>query len=43
MIILVNGQTERLLGYRRDELLGQQVEILIPELVLIAGQNDPSP
>jgi len=30
-IVLVNGQTERLFGYRREELLGQPVEILMPE------------
>jgi len=30
-IVLVNSQTERLFGYRRDELLGQPVEKLIPE------------
>ncbi len=30
-ITLVNEQTERLLGYGRDELLGQPVEILLPE------------
>jgi PAS domain S-box-containing protein len=29
-ILLVNNQTERLFGYRREELLGQPVEILIP-------------
>jgi protein-histidine pros-kinase len=29
-IMLVNGQTERLFGYGRRELLGQPVEILIP-------------
>jgi PAS domain S-box-containing protein len=29
-ILLVNHQTERLFGYRRDELLGFPVEILIP-------------
>jgi PAS domain S-box-containing protein len=30
-IRLVNGQTETLFGYSRHELLGQSVEILIPE------------
>jgi PAS domain S-box-containing protein len=30
-MVLVNAQTERLFGYRRDELLGQPVELLIPE------------
>jgi len=30
-ISLVNAQTESLFGYQRDELLGQPVEILIPE------------
>jgi hypothetical protein len=30
-IALVNAQTERLFGYTRDELLGQPVEILVPE------------
>src|SRR5215216_2656481 len=30
-ITLVNAQTERLFGYRRQELLGERVEILIPE------------
>ena len=30
-IRLVNGETERLFGYSRDELLGRPVEMLIPE------------
>jgi two-component system CheB/CheR fusion protein len=30
-IVLVNGNTERMFGYRREELLGQPLDILIPE------------
>ena len=30
-IALVNAATERLFGYRREELVGQQVEILVPD------------
>lgn len=29
-IVLVNANTEKLFGYRREELLGKKVEILIP-------------
>lgn len=30
-IELINTQTERLFGYRREELLGQPIEILVPQ------------
>jgi protein-histidine pros-kinase len=30
-IVLLNSQTERLFGYRRVDLIGQSVEILVPE------------
>jgi PAS domain S-box-containing protein len=30
-IVLVNAETERLFGYDHDELLGQPVEVLVPE------------
>src|SRR4051794_9915350 len=31
IIEFVNAQTESLFGYRRDELLGQPVEMLLPQ------------
>src|SRR3972149_4555716 len=30
-IVLVNSQTEKLFGYNREELIGQSVEILVPD------------
>jgi protein-histidine pros-kinase len=30
-IVLVNAETEKTFGYSRDELIGQRVEILVPE------------
>ncbi|MFN0087048.1 MAG: PAS domain S-box protein [Blastocatellia bacterium] len=30
-IVLVNSQTEKLFGYKRDDLLNQDVDILVPE------------
>lgn len=30
-IVLVNAQTENVFGYQRDDLLGKQIDILVPE------------
>jgi len=39
LMVLVNSQTERLFGYTRDELIGQSVEILVPESVRSVHPN----
>jgi PAS domain S-box-containing protein len=31
VIVIINSQTERLFGYTREELIGQRVEVLVPE------------
>jgi len=38
-IVLVNSQLEKLFGYNREELMGQTVEILVPEP---SRQNHPA-
>ncbi len=33
-ILVVNAQTERVFGYRRDELIGRSVELIVPQPLL---------
>ena len=39
MIMLANGNTERMFGYRREELVGQPLDTLIPELIRTRQAN----
>ena len=31
LIVLVNAETERMFGYSRDELIGQRIDVLVPD------------
>ena len=39
-IMLINAQTERMFGYRREALIGRSVEVLIPERLRGHHEND---
>lgn len=39
LIVLVNAQTETVFGYTRDELLGQAIEILVPQALHVAHRT----
>jgi PAS domain S-box-containing protein len=38
-IVLVNGEAERMFGYTRDELLGQRIELLVPERMRVRHEK----
>ncbi|HEX8108309.1 MAG TPA: PAS domain S-box protein, partial [Kofleriaceae bacterium] len=38
LIVLVNAETERMFGYRRNELIGQRIDVLVPDRV--RGQHN---
>jgi len=40
LIVLVNANTERMFGYSRDELMGKEVEILVPERLRTCHRED---
>jgi len=40
VIVLVNTNTERMFGYSRDELMGKEVEILVPERFRTCHRED---
>jgi PAS domain S-box-containing protein len=42
-IVLINSQTERLFGFSREEILGREVEILMPERFHGASTSDGQP